>query len=201
MVTAVEGCNEFCTFCIVPYTRGRELSRTLPEIVKEVRHLAEAGIKEIELLGQTINAYQCPETGADFALLLAEVAAIPGLARVRYITSHPRHFNSRLIEVLADNPRVSRYLHLPFQAGANEILDRMHRGYTREEYLELVATASRRGTRHQPFYRRDRGFSRRDRGRLSTNSRSAAGNPLWTGLRVRVLTEAAHPGSTIQRPG
>jgi tRNA-2-methylthio-N6-dimethylallyladenosine synthase len=139
MVTAVEGCNEFCTFCIVPYTRGRELSRTLPEIVKEVRHLAEAGIKEIELLGQTINAYQCPETGADFALLLAEVAAIPGLARVRYITSHPRHFNSRLIDVLAENPRVSRYLHLPFQAGANGILDRMHRGYTREGYLELVA--------------------------------------------------------------
>jgi tRNA-2-methylthio-N6-dimethylallyladenosine synthase len=139
MVTAVEGCNEFCTFCIVPYTRGRELSRTLPEIVQEVRHLAGTGIKEVELLGQTINAYQCPESGSDFAQLLGEVAAIPGLARVRYITSHPRHFNSRLIDVLAENPKVSRYLHLPFQAGANEILDRMHRRYTREEYLDLVA--------------------------------------------------------------
>ena len=139
MVTAVEGCNEFCTFCIVPYTRGRELSRSFPEIVKEVRHLASTGLKEVELLGQTINAYQCPETGSDFADLLAEVAAIPGLARVRYVTSHPRHFNSRLIDVLANNPKVSRYLHLPFQSGANEILDRMHRRYTREEYLELVA--------------------------------------------------------------
>ena len=139
MVTAVEGCNEFCTFCIVPYTRGREVSRSLPEIVKEVRHLAVTGLKEVELLGQTINAYQCPETGSDFADLLAEVAAIPGLARVRYVTSHPRHFNSRLIDVLANNPKVSRYLHLPFQSGANEILDRMHRRYTREEYLELVA--------------------------------------------------------------
>jgi tRNA-2-methylthio-N6-dimethylallyladenosine synthase len=140
MVTAVEGCNEFCTFCIVPYTRGREVSRSLPEIVKEVRHLAATGLKEVELLGQTINAYQCPESGSDFADLLAEVAAIPGLARVRYVTSHPRHFNSRLIDVLANNPKVSRYLHLPFQSGANEILDRMHRRYTREEYLELVAT-------------------------------------------------------------
>jgi tRNA-2-methylthio-N6-dimethylallyladenosine synthase len=139
MVTAVEGCNEFCTFCIVPYTRGREVSRSLPEIVKEVRHLAATGLKEVELLGQTINAYQCPETGSDFADLLAEVAGIPGLARVRYVTSHPRHFNSRLIDVLANNPKVSRYLHLPFQSGANEILDRMHRRYSREEYLELVA--------------------------------------------------------------
>ncbi|MFC2144416.1 tRNA (N6-isopentenyl adenosine(37)-C2)-methylthiotransferase MiaB [Acidobacteriota bacterium] len=138
MVTVVEGCNEFCTFCIVPYTRGRELSRPRSEILKEVRHLASTGLKEVELLGQTINAYQCPETGSDFADLLAEVAAVPGLARVRYITSHPRHFNSKLIDVLAKNPTVSRYLHLPFQAGANEILDRMHRRYTREEYLELV---------------------------------------------------------------
>jgi len=139
MVTAVEGCNEFCTFCIVPYTRGREVSRSLPEIVKEARHLAATGLKEVELLGQTINAYQCPETASDFADLLAEVAAIPGLARVRYVTSHPRHFNSRLIDVLATNPKVSRYLHLPFQSGANEILDRMHRRYTSEEYLDLVA--------------------------------------------------------------
>jgi tRNA-2-methylthio-N6-dimethylallyladenosine synthase len=139
MVTVVEGCNEFCTFCVVPYTRGREFSRTVTEVVTEVRHLAATGLKEVELLGQTINAYRCPATGADFADLLSEVATIRGLARVRYITSHPRHFNQRLIDVLATYPHLSRYLHLPFQAGANEILDRMHRRYTREEYLELVA--------------------------------------------------------------
>jgi len=139
MVTVVEGCNEFCTFCVVPYTRGRELSRTLTDVVAEVRQLASTGLKEVELLGQTINAYRCPNSGADFADLLTQVAAIPGLARVRYITSHPRHFDSRLIDVLAENPTVSRYLHLPFQSGANEILDRMHRRYTREEYLALVA--------------------------------------------------------------
>jgi tRNA-2-methylthio-N6-dimethylallyladenosine synthase len=139
MVTVVEGCNEFCTFCIVPYTRGRELSRPLPDVAAEVRHLAAAGLKEVELLGQTINAYRCPDSGADFADLLSEVAEIPGLARVRYITSHPRHFDQRLIDVLATYPQVSRYLHLPFQAGSNEILERMHRRYTREEYLDVIA--------------------------------------------------------------
>ena len=139
MVTVVEGCNEFCTFCVVPYTRGRELSRPLREVAAEVRHLAATGLKEVELLGQTINAYRCPETGSGFADLLSLVAEVPGLARVRYITSHPRHFDQGLIDVLATYPQVSRYLHLPFQSGANEILDRMHRRYTREEYLELVA--------------------------------------------------------------
>jgi tRNA-2-methylthio-N6-dimethylallyladenosine synthase len=139
MVTVVEGCNEFCTFCVVPHTRGRELSRSMADVLTEVRHLAESGLHEVELLGQTINAYRCPATGAGFADLLEAVASIPGLARVRYITSHPRHFDDRLISVLARHPTVSRYLHLPFQAGSDPILERMHRRYTHEEYLELIA--------------------------------------------------------------
>jgi tRNA-2-methylthio-N6-dimethylallyladenosine synthase len=138
MVTVIEGCNEFCTFCIVPYTRGREVSRTSESVLREVRLLASTGLKEVELLGQTINAYRCPETGTSFANLLAQVAAVEGLQRVRYITSHPRHFDQELIEVLAANPSVSRYLHLPFQAGSNRILKRMHRRYTREEYEDLI---------------------------------------------------------------
>ncbi len=138
MVTVVEGCNEFCTFCVVPYTRGRELSRTLADVLVEVRALAATGLKEVELLGQTINSYQCPETGADFAALLEAVAAIEPLQRVRYITSHPRHFNKRTIDVLAANPKVSRYLHLPFQSGSDDVLKRMHRRYTQSEFLELV---------------------------------------------------------------
>jgi tRNA-2-methylthio-N6-dimethylallyladenosine synthase len=138
MVTVVEGCNEFCTFCIVPYTRGRESSRSMADVLTEVRSLASSGVKEIELLGQTINAYLCPESGADFADLLGAVAEVPGLCRVRYITSHPRHFNDRLIDVLASNPKVSRYLHLPVQAGSDTILERMHRRYTRDEYVELI---------------------------------------------------------------
>ncbi len=139
MVTVMEGCNEFCTFCIVPYTRGREISRNLDEVMREVRDLAGAGLKEVELLGQTINAYRCPATGADFADLIEAVAQVDGLLRVRYITSHPRHFDDRLIDVLARNPKVSRYLHLPIQSGSNGVLKRMHRRYTREEYLDLVS--------------------------------------------------------------
>lgn len=139
MVTVVEGCNEFCTFCIVPYTRGRERSRTVAEVMDEVRGLAEGGLREVELLGQTINSYHCPSTGADFADLLDAVAGVTGIERVRYVTSHPRHFDDRLIAVLARRPSVSRYLHLPFQAGSNRILSRMHRRYTRDDYLDLVA--------------------------------------------------------------
>jgi len=139
MVTVVEGCNEFCTFCVVPYTRGREISRSLDDVVKEVRTLADTGLKEVELLGQTINSYRCPDTGASFADLLEAAVGVDGLERVRYITSHPRHFDDRLIQVLADNPKVSRYLHLPFQAGSNTVLKRMHRRYTREEYLDLAS--------------------------------------------------------------
>jgi tRNA-2-methylthio-N6-dimethylallyladenosine synthase len=138
MVTVVEGCNEFCTFCVVPYTRGRELSRPMEDVLREVRSLAATGLKEVELLGQTINSYRCPQTGADFAALLEAVAAVEPLQRVRYITSHPRHFNQRTIDVLASSPKVSRYLHLPFQSGSDRILKKMHRRYTRAEYLELL---------------------------------------------------------------
>lgn len=138
MVTVIEGCDEYCTFCIVPYTRGRERSRHREDILSEVRSLAARGLREVELLGQTINAYRCPETGADFAALLEAVAAVKGLDRVRYITSHPRHFSDRLIEVLARNPNVSRYLHLPVQSGSDRVLKRMNRKYTRADFLSLV---------------------------------------------------------------
>jgi tRNA-2-methylthio-N6-dimethylallyladenosine synthase len=138
MVTVIEGCNEFCTFCIVPYTRGREVSRPLSAVVEEVRSIAGEGIKEVELLGQTINAYRCPETGAGLARLLDAVASVEGILRVRFITSHPRHFGQDLIDVLAANRNVFRYLHLPIQSGSDEILNKMHRKYTRDDYLALV---------------------------------------------------------------
>jgi tRNA-2-methylthio-N6-dimethylallyladenosine synthase len=138
MVTVIEGCDEFCTFCIVPYTRGREVSRPLEHVLREVRSLADSGVREVELLGQTINAYRCPDTGADFATLLDAVAGVDGLLRVRFITSHPRHFGRSLIEVLARHDRVFRYLHLPIQSGSDAVLKRMHRRYTRRQYLDLV---------------------------------------------------------------
>lgn len=139
MVTVIEGCDEYCTFCVVPYTRGREVSRVIDDVIAEVQELRKTGVREVELLGQTINAYRCPESGSDFAELLEAVATVPGLDRVRYITSHPRHFSDRIIDVLSRYENLSRYLHLPFQAGSDAILDRMHRRYTRQEYLDLVA--------------------------------------------------------------
>lgn len=139
MITVIAGCNEHCTFCIVPYTRGPEVSRPSADILAEARRLAASGLREVELLGQTINAYRCPNTGGDLADLLEQVARVEGLDRIRFVTSHPRHFGDRLIDVLARHRSLSRYLHLPFQAGSNTILRRMRRRYTREDYLELVA--------------------------------------------------------------
>ena len=138
MVTVIEGCNEYCTFCIVPYTRGREVSRPLADIRREVEQLAASGLKEVELLGQTINRYRDPDSEADFADLLDTVARVSGLQRVRFITSHPRHFGDRLIDVMSRHRNVSSYLHLPVQAGSDSVLKRMNRKYTRAEYLELV---------------------------------------------------------------
>jgi len=139
MVTVIEGCDQYCTFCVVPYTRGREMSRPLDEVLEEVQRLARAGAREVELLGQTINAYRCPRSEADFAHLLDVVARVDGLDRVRFVTSHPRLVDDRLIEVMVRHESVSRYLHLPFQAGSDRILKRMHRRYTRQEYLDILA--------------------------------------------------------------
>ncbi len=139
MVTVIEGCDEYCTYCVVPYTRGRQRSRPLAAVLDEVRALAAEGVREVELLGQTINSYRCPESGADLAELLHAAASEPALDRVRFITSHPRHFSERLIKTIATQDAIAKYLHLPFQAGSNRVLARMHRRYTREEYLDLVA--------------------------------------------------------------
>ncbi len=143
MVTVAEGCDEFCTFCVVPYTRGREASRPLETVLAEVRYLVMGGVSEILLLGQTIDSYRCPRTGTDFAGLLAAVAEFPDLMRLRFLTSHPRHFNDRVIDVLTRYPHLSRYIHLPFQAGSDRVLARMKRRYTRGEYLDLIARIRR----------------------------------------------------------
>lgn len=137
-VTIIEGCNKNCTFCIVPTTRGREISRPVRDILAEVRHEMGQGRVEVELLGQTVNAYRCPETGADFAVLLQTLAAMPGLLRIRFMTSHPAEVNDRLIAVIRDNPNICRFLHLPVQSGSSRMLRRMKRLYTREQYVDLI---------------------------------------------------------------
>jgi tRNA-2-methylthio-N6-dimethylallyladenosine synthase len=139
MVTIVEGCNKSCTFCIVPKTRGPERSRPLAEVVREVRHLLDYGFLEIELLGQTVNHWREPGGDADFADLLAAVTALDGLVRLRFVTSYPRDFTPRMVEQVGLHETICPYLHLPVQSGSDRVLRRMGRGYSRAEYLELVA--------------------------------------------------------------
>jgi len=138
-VTIVEGCNKNCTFCIVPTTRGREVSRPFDDVLDEVRTAVATGRVEIELLGQTVNAYRCPLSGRDFGALLAAVASIDGVARLRFMTSHPAEVNDSMIAAMRDHTNISRYLHLPVQSGSSRILRRMKRLYTRETYLETIA--------------------------------------------------------------
>ncbi len=136
-VTVMEGCNHVCSFCVVPRTRGPEVNRPVDEIVAEVRSLVARGYREVMLLGQTVDAYRSGEV--DFAGLLEQVDAIPGLARLRFTTSHPEHVSERLADAMRDLPSVCPYLHLPVQSGADRILESMRRGYDRARYLDTIA--------------------------------------------------------------
>ncbi|SON58202.1 (Dimethylallyl)adenosine tRNA methylthiotransferase MiaB [Hartmannibacter diazotrophicus] len=140
-LTVQEGCDKFCTFCVVPYTRGAEVSRPVAKIVEEAERLAAGGVREITLLGQNVNAYHGEgEDGNDVSLgqLLRRLAEIPGIERLRYTTSHPRDMDADLIAAHRDLPEVMPYLHLPVQSGSDRILDAMNRRHTREDYLKLV---------------------------------------------------------------
>jgi tRNA-2-methylthio-N6-dimethylallyladenosine synthase len=138
-VTIIEGCNEFCAFCVVPYTRGHERMRPVGDILAEVRAAVQSGRSEVQLLGQIVNHYQAPDDPAcDFAELLARVSAVDRVARVRFASPHPRHVTPRLIEAMRDIPQVCKHLHLPVQSGSNRMLSAMRRRYTREEYIDLV---------------------------------------------------------------
>ena len=144
MVTIIEGCNKRCTFCVVPNTRGAERCRPMADILREIEHLLDYGFVEIELLGQTVNHWRepAPPLGSgrdrDFADLLNAAAVLPGLKRLRFVTSYPRDFTDRMIRAVARHENISPYLHLPVQSGSNRVLRRMGRGYTVEEYLALV---------------------------------------------------------------
>jgi tRNA-2-methylthio-N6-dimethylallyladenosine synthase len=141
-VSIMEGCSKYCSYCVVPYTRGEEVSRPLDDVLTEVAGLVAQGVKEITLLGQNVNAYRGAMGGtaeiADFALLLEYVADIPGLARIRYTTSHPNEFTQRLIDAYAKVPQLVNHLHLPVQHGSDRILMAMKRGYTAMEYKHII---------------------------------------------------------------
>lgn len=141
-VNIMYGCDNFCTYCIVPYTRGRERSRKVEDIVEEITSLALNGTKEVMLLGQNVNSYgKTLESETDFADLLVAVNAIEGIERIRFMTSHPKDISQKLLETMANADKVCEYLHLPVQAGSNEVLKRMNRRYTREQYLDIVSRA------------------------------------------------------------
>ena len=140
-VSVMEGCSKYCSFCVVPYTRGEEVSRPLDDVIAEVAELAAQGVCEINLLGQNVNAYRGPMHGggtADLALLIRYVAHIDGIERIRFTTSHPVEFSDSLIEAFADVPKLANYLHLPVQSGSDRILSLMKRGHTRLEYKQKI---------------------------------------------------------------
>lgn len=139
-VNIMFGCNNFCSYCIVPYVRGRERSRKPESIVAEIRELADKGVREVTLLGQNVNSYgRGLDEAVDFADLLERVNEIPGIERIRFTTSHPRDVNKRLISAMSDLDKVCEHLHAPLQAGSNRILKLMNRGYTREYYFDLCS--------------------------------------------------------------
>ena len=139
-VTIIEGCNEFCAFCVVPYTRGHERMRPVADILADARHAVATGAREVQLLGQIVNHYQAPDDpSCDFAALLERLNGIDGLRRIRFASPHPRHVTPRMIAAMRDLPAVCRHLHLPVQSGSTRVLAAMRRRHTREQYLELVA--------------------------------------------------------------
>ena len=138
-ITIIFGCNKFCSYCIVPYTRGREKSRNMNDILSEARGLAENGYREITYLGQNVDSYgKDLEDGSSLAKLIRETTEINGIERIWFLTSYPRDFSDELIDVIASSEKVSRAIHLPVQSGSNRVLKDMNRGYTREYYLDLI---------------------------------------------------------------
>jgi tRNA-2-methylthio-N6-dimethylallyladenosine synthase len=137
-ITIIEGCDKFCAYCVVPYTRGKERSRTSESVLEEVRQLVDLGYTEIQLLGQNVNSYRDPSGIKTFAELLVAVASVAGIRRVRFTTSHPRDFGRDIIEAIDAVPALCDHVHLPVQSGSTRVLDAMSRLYTREQYLERI---------------------------------------------------------------
>src|SRR5208337_5102617 len=138
-ITIVEGCDKFCAYCVVPYTRGHERSRGSASVLAEARRVADQGYTEIQLLGQNVNSYRDPEEKLSFAELLAVVGEVSGIRRVRFMTSHPRDFTRDIVDAIDAVPALCDHVHLPVQSGSSRILKAMNREYTRESYLERIS--------------------------------------------------------------
>lgn len=135
-IAVMRGCDNFCTFCVVPYTRGRERSRSVESVLAEAQRMADQGYKQITVLGQNVNSYKYESR--DFAFLLQKISEIDGIERIRFTSPHPKDFPSSLLRVVSENPKVCKHIHLPLQAGNSRVLEKMNRTYTKKEFLELV---------------------------------------------------------------
>jgi tRNA-2-methylthio-N6-dimethylallyladenosine synthase len=147
-ITIIEGCDKFCAYCVVPYTRGKERSRTSESVLREARQMAEAGFTDVQLLGQNVNSYRDSSGQMTFAQLLRAVGQIDGIKRVRFTTSHPRDFTPDIIEAIDNTPTLCDHVHLPVQSGSSKVLREMFREYTREQYLERIAWMKATKNRH-----------------------------------------------------
>ncbi len=153
-IPIMTGCNNFCSYCVVPYARGREYSRPTPEILEEIRNLISKGYKEIFLLGQNVNSYYDQENKIDFAQLLEKINNLAGNFWIRFLSSHPKDMNDKLIEAIARLEKVCEYVHLPIQAGDDQVLKKMNRRYTRQDYLRLIEKIKKAFQKYKPhqFY-------------------------------------------------
>jgi tRNA-2-methylthio-N6-dimethylallyladenosine synthase len=138
-ITIIEGCDKFCAYCVVPYTRGKERSRTSDSVLAEARRMADQGFTDVQLLGQNVNSFRDPADSKTFAELLASIGEIPGIRRVRFTTSHPRDFTKDIVDAIDAVPTLCDHVHLPIQSGSTRVLDAMQREYSREQYLERIA--------------------------------------------------------------
>jgi tRNA-2-methylthio-N6-dimethylallyladenosine synthase len=148
-ITIIEGCDKFCAYCVVPYTRGKERSRTAESVLREAQQMADAGFTDVQLLGQNVNSYRDPSGKMSFAELLTAVGEVNGIRRVRFTTSHPRDFTRDIIDAIDSVPTLCDHVHLPVQSGSSKVLREMFREYTREQYLERIAWM--KDTRHRPI--------------------------------------------------
>ena len=176
-ITIIEGCDKSCAYCVVPFTRGPERSRTSASVIAEAAELARSGYTEIQLLGQNVNSYRDPSpAGWDFARLLDQVGQVAGIRRVRFTTSHPRDFVREIVDAIDANPALCNHVHLPVQSGSTRVLESMQRLYTREEYMRRISWMKRRPAADRHQHRYHRRIPGRDRSRFRGDPGAAGGS-------------------------
>ena len=193
-VTIQRGCDKFCTFCVVPYTRGRERGTPPREVLRQARALVAAGVREVQLLGQTVNSYRYEDVG--FAELLRAVAAVEELPRVRFTSPYPLDFSPEVIRAIAELPEVCKHVHLPLQTGSDPVLARMRRGYDFANFRAAGGRPARGGAGHRHHHRHPGRLLRRDRGGVRRDAAGDGGDPLRQRVHVRLLRARGH----LRRP-